>query len=151
MLIRYLVAGCYFKNPWNISDLRRCILRIINRSLGKAAFDPHAEFYIYKRYCQDKTYMWKRAWGSNAALTKIELFLPFLSNILDYWNIEFRNKMQYIFFKTSQNQIFHDELWFTTTHCVKSLKNDNINRYNELINIGIYHMVIKSTAPWVGI
>ena len=31
------------------------------------------------------------------------------------------------------------------------LKNDNINSYNELINIGIYHMVIKSTAPRVGL
>ena len=65
--------------------------------------------------------MWKRAGGSNAALTKIELFLPFFSNILDYWNIEFRNKIHYIFYQTSHNQIYHDELWFNTIYCVKCL------------------------------
>ena len=117
----------------------------------KAAFDHHADFYIYKRYCKDKTHTLKRAWFSNAALTKIELFLPFLGDILDYLNTEFRNKIPQYKFLASLNQTYRDELWLNTINCVKCISNGKIYSYTDLIFIKIHCMVIKSTSPWVGI
>ena len=54
---------------------------------GQGRTTPTLNF-TYLKHCNDKTYIWKLAWGSNAALTKIELFLPFLAI---YWTIEILN------------------------------------------------------------
>ena len=54
-------------------------------------------------------------------------------------------------FQTSQNQIYHKALWFSTIFCVKCLNDDKINSYNDLQNIEIIKMVMKSIALLVGI